>query len=100
MEPSQANHAKMQSATKKKMTFDVLYTGTSENDACMHACMRACMHACVHAQDYNPRPHETSTGTVYTNHRGLTHPSLAWPRPFPRRLVGGAGGGEEGRRVW
>ena len=26
--------------------------------------------------------------------------SLAWPRPFPRRLVGGAGGGEEGRRVW
>ena len=27
-------------------------------------------------------------------------PSLAWPRPFPRRLVGGAGGGEEGRRVW
>ena len=25
-------------------------------------------------------------------------PSLAWPRPFPRRLVGGAGGGrrEEG----
>ena len=22
--------------------------------------------------------------------------SLAWPRPFPRRLLGGAGGGEEG----
>ena len=29
---------------------------------------------------------------------GLT--SLAWPSPFPRRLVGGAGGGKEGRRVW
>ena len=27
-------------------------------------------------------------------------PSLAWSRPFPRRLVGGAGGGKEGRRVW
>ena len=28
----------------------------------------------------------------------MISPSLAWPRPFPRRLVGGAGGGEEGRR--
>ena len=39
-------------------------------------------------------------GTRLQFHRSIVYLSLAWPRPFPRRLVGGAGGGEEGRRVW